>query len=191
MIVDTLEKIDYGLTKGIFTLPHNTFTDLIFLFFSFAGNFGIIWMGMFFVIFYRQVRHDPGFAIPFLGAITLGAIITNLCLKLFFQRPRPLLGSPTTDVLTFFNSLSTHPILKYFCGGYPTDYAFPSGHSTLAFAAATAIAKQDPRHAVLSYGIAGLIAFSRIYLGFHYVSDVVAGSLIGWLSALIVWRLVS
>ncbi len=62
------------------------------------------------------------------------------------------------------------------------NYSFPSGHTTQAFAVATAIAENYPVWWVkgLAYGSAGLIGYARIEQNAHYASDVVAGSLIGW-----------
>lgn len=61
-----------------------------------------------------------------------------------------------------------------------SSYAFPSGHSALAFATATVLAARFS-NPVFFYGIAVLVALSRVYLGVHYTTDVVAGGLIGLL----------
>jgi len=66
--------------------------------------------------------------------------------------------------------------------------SFPSGHSVTAFALAYALSRAYPRLAFLFYGLAGLIALSRIYLAKHFPSDVVAGAAIGILAGWIVCR---
>ena len=71
---------------------------------------------------------------------------------------------------------------------YSDSYSFPSGHSTTAFATATALTLEYPKWYVIvpSYAYAGTVAYSRMHLGVHYPSDVLTGALIGsgcaWLS---------
>jgi membrane-associated phospholipid phosphatase len=59
----------------------------------------------------------------------------------------------------------------------PTGLSFPSSHSTSSFAAAQAFARLLPRGPLL--GAAAAMAFSRLYLGVHYPSDVAAGAALG------------
>lgn len=59
--------------------------------------------------------------------------------------------------------------------------SFPSGHSTHAFSLATSLSLAYPRWYVIvpSYVWAGAVGYSRMHLGYHYPSDVLAGVLIG------------
>jgi membrane-associated phospholipid phosphatase len=59
----------------------------------------------------------------------------------------------------------------------PTGLSFPSSHSTSSFAAAQAFGRLLPRAPLL--GAAAAMAFSRLYLGVHYPSDVAAGAALG------------
>lgn len=69
--------------------------------------------------------------------------------------------------------------------------SFPSGHTTAAFATATALSLSTKKWqwAVPAYAYAGLVGYSRMRLGVHYPSDVLAGALIGIGSGMLVWQL--
>ena len=66
----------------------------------------------------------------------------------------------------------------------PATYSFPSGHATVSFACATILTLALPRLAAPFYALAALIAFSRVYVGVHYPSDIVVGAVLGTLIAI-------
>lgn len=72
----------------------------------------------------------------------------------------------------------------------PAADSFPSGHTAGAFALASVVAHRsdNPYVSWASYGVAGLVGLSRIYNGEHWASDVVAGAVIGELSARLTMR---
>jgi undecaprenyl-diphosphatase len=67
----------------------------------------------------------------------------------------------------------------------PDKYSFPSGHSITAFAVATALGMFYPELLAVLLTAAVLIAASRIILGMHFLSDVLAGCAIGTLLGLL------
>jgi undecaprenyl-diphosphatase len=98
------------------------------------------------------------------GLLAIGtAALLVAILKQTFDRPRPPLADPTLD-----------PI-----GIVPASASFPSGHAATAFAAAVAIGLVHPRLRKPLLALAAVVALSRVYLGVHYVLDVLAGTVLG------------
>ena len=64
-------------------------------------------------------------------------------------------------------------------------YSMPSGHTTEAFAIATALTLRYPKPYVYipAYAWAAFVGYGRIYMGLHYPSDVLAGAILGSASA--------
>lgn len=60
------------------------------------------------------------------------------------------------------------------------DPSFPSAHAALSFMMATLLAYWFPKFRVLFYLIAMFIGWTRIYLGLHYPTDILAGILLGY-----------
>lgn len=89
-----------------------------------------------------------------------------------WDRPRPYVAHP--DDAHLFISPSPDP-------------SFPSDHATAAFAIAMAIWLRNRRAGWVAFGMAGLLAISRVAVGTHYPSDVLAGALIGMAAALFFW----
>lgn len=102
-----------------------------------------------------------------LFALAFGGLVTTL-LKHVTCRARPFL--PEAGAF--------HPP---FCLQSGMD-SFPSGHSALAFAIAAILAGSYPRLSPLCYLAATMVGMSRVVVGVHYPSDVLAGAAIGLLS---------
>ena len=66
--------------------------------------------------------------------------------------------------------------------------SFPSGHSATAFSVATLISMLYPRWRFAAFFAAVLIAFIRISLSQHYISDVIAGSFLGIVSTILLYN---
>jgi len=64
-------------------------------------------------------------------------------------------------------------------GGKTPDHSFPSGHTAASFAAATALAMAYPSARALLFATATAVGVSRVHLGHHFPSDVLAGALLG------------
>lgn len=71
-----------------------------------------------------------------------------------------------------------------------TDKSFPSDHATIAFAIAWTIFLHSHKLGAWFLVSAVLIALGRVYVGVHYPSDVLAGALLGAISALVIKKLI-
>lgn len=134
----------------------------------------ITWLGTGYLIiliaviffFIKKKNIALGILISF---IVSGLIVTVL--KHYFNYPRPEAYFSNEEI-----------IRQVYWVPLRFKYSFPSGHSTSVFAAATMIALFLPDKrltAVICFLLAGLIAYSRIYLGEHFLEDVWVGSFIG------------
>ncbi len=107
----------------------------------------------------------------FLAIAIPGLVVTIV--KRIIGRGRPVVAGDDPFAYQFFL--------------WRADYAsFPSGHATNAFAAAVAFGTLFPRLRPLLWSYAVAIALSRIFVGAHHASDVVAGAIAGAVGALLV-----
>ncbi|MBI5587564.1 MAG: phosphatase PAP2 family protein [Deltaproteobacteria bacterium] len=104
-----------------------------------------------------------------LYSVLVSGILVNI-LKAAFERPR--IAHAADSVLT----LLEHPSLFDLAGRFNS---FPSGHTTVSFAMAMVLAKRYPGGRHIFYLTAALVGASRVWLGSHYPSDVMAGALLG------------
>lgn len=102
------------------------------------------------------------------AALSVSHLIAAI-IKKKFQRIRPYLALPDAKV-------GRNPL---------KDHSFPSGHTTAIFSVITPFLFVSGRLSFLLILLALIVGFSRIYLGLHYPSDCIAGSLIGTGSALL------
>ena len=109
-----------------------------------------------------------------LGALCFGVLFTNIILKNAICRMRPF--ESYAEFAEFWNFVgATH------AGGF----SFPSGHTTAAAAAMTALMLTFRKKAVIpAVAFVALMAASRNYLMVHYPTDVIAAMLVGAVAAL-------
>ena len=124
----------------------------------------------------------------------------------YFTKNKEMMRNGYKSAITIGLALATTSGLKYAVNRtrpfaqYPNDiiqrdkvgpYSFPSGHTTCAFATATAISLSYKKWYVTapSFLYAGFVGYSRMRLGVHYPSDVLGGALIGIGAGLLTWKL--
>jgi undecaprenyl-diphosphatase len=98
------------------------------------------------------------------------ADLVALGIKAATARPRPFETIPQADPLI----------------GATVGQSLPSGHAATSFAGAVVLTYTLRRSAPFVFLLATAIAFSRVYVGVHYLSDVVAGAALGAALALAV-----
>lgn len=109
-----------------------------------------------------------------MGASFVVASFFSISMKYAINRPRPF---------------ETYPdIQKMTSGGSPS---FPSGHTSDAFSTATSLSLAFPKWYVIapSFVYASAVGYSRMDLGVHYPSDVLAGAIVGAGSAFLCYKL--
>ena len=121
----------------------------------------------------RKNRRQWVNALTVIIAVAIAAIVANI-IKFSLDTPRPY------EIYPFIEKLSS--------GGSPS---FPSGHTTDAFAFAVAAGLVYSKWYILLPGLiwATLVGISRMWLGVHYPSDVIAGAILGTACALLYFGL--
>ncbi len=161
-MLDHILRFDTDLLLFIQEYIRNPILTPVFRFITALGDRAMIWIIFSVVLLmFRKTRKTGVMA---LFALIFSALIVNLTLKNLVARPRPFEVIDGLWVL----------IKK------PKGYSFPSGHTSSAFSAAAVYYKcLDKKYGIPAILLACLIGFSRLYLGVHYPSDVIAGAIIG------------
>ncbi len=124
----------------------------------------------------------------------------------YFTKDKEMMRNGYKSAITIGFALATTTGLKYLVNRtrpfkeYPNDIiqrdnvglaSFPSGHTTAAFATATAMSLSYKKWYVTvpSYLYAGFVGYSRMRLGVHYPTDVLGGMIIGIGAGLLTWKL--
>lgn len=142
--------------------------DSVMIFFSTIGNGGIFWIVLSVVLVVIPRTRKCGLAIMLSMALT--HLLGNGILKNLIARPRPC-------------AVDKSVLLLIPC---PTSYSFPSGHTANGFAAAVSVFCCYRKPGAAALLVAGIIAFSRMYLFVHYPTDILGGLILGTLDALFV-----
>ncbi len=109
----------------------------------------------------------------YVGASIITTMAITTILKVSINRPRPFVTYPDLEKEADAGS-----------------HSFPSGHTSDAFALATSVSLAYPKWYVIVplYLWAGSVGYSRMHLGVHYPSDVLAGAVIGAGSAYLCYK---
>ncbi len=140
---------------------HTLDTAMVWL--SGAGTKGAIWFIIAIVLALVPVPHGWQSALLSIAALVLTEGTINIVLKPLVRRRRP------------YQSLVGQQLLVR----TPGPHSWPSAHAGSSFGAALVLAYIYPRLAPFVLVLAFLITYSRVYVGVHYPSDVLAGAATG------------
>ena len=134
---------------------------------SHAADNGVLWYA--FAAALVLLGHRRA-AVRGIGSMLVAGVMSDVVVKRFFDGARPV----STEV----------PIARRL-RAYPTTTSFPSGHSASAAGFATGVALESGRSGLIVAPVAAAVAYSRMHVGAHWLSDVLGGVAIGATVALL------
>lgn len=144
----------------------------IMKFITTIGNAGIVWFVLIALLLIFKKTRRVGF--DMLLSLAVCWVFSNLIVKPIVARTRPYVAIPELSVLVKF----------------PSDFSFPSGHACSSFACAYVGGRSfKKKYGVAVWALAVLIAVSRIYVGVHYLTDILVGAAIGGFGGALVYAL--
>lgn len=162
-LMQQLCELDGGILLWI---QENLRTDLMTVIMKAVtklGDRGIFWITAAVLFLLFKSTRKTGLALS--AGLVINTLIVNMWLKNMVGRIRPY------EVVEG---------LKCLIIPEPVDSSFPSGHASHAFVAVVVIwIMMSKKFGIIALVISALMAWSRLYLGAHYPSDVLAGILIG------------
>ncbi|MBI1936264.1 phosphatase PAP2 family protein [Candidatus Woesearchaeota archaeon] len=156
ILIFALAGID-SLAASMFKNAQDPALDFIL---NIATNFAFLFFVMFIIpTLILYMKKSKAFYLPLVAF--LASFVLAFIIKLLVLRQRPV-----GDI--------TYPLI------HMIDYSFPSMHSMVAFALLPVLNRHIPKAWLFWTGFAFLIAFTRIYFSFHFLSDIFFGALFGY-----------
>ena len=159
---DALSDADRALSKAISQRPPSAL-DRAMKDLSRAADHSLLWFTVASVLAARRGATRKA-ATRGVLSIAGASLLANAVLKPLLPRRRPAAAE-----LPAYQTIENPP----------TSSSFPSGHAASAAAFATAVALESPRAGAVVGPLAAAVAYSRVHVGVHWSSDVVAGAALG------------
>lgn len=155
-----------------FQTLHSGILDPIMVCITKLGDKGLFWILLAVVLMCTKKYRRAGATMML--ALIFSVIFCNGLMKNLVARPRPFWVDSTFNLLV----------------KAPTDYSFPSGHTSASFAAALGLFMWHKREGIGAIILAALIALSRLYLTVHYPTDVLVSLILGSLYGIIAFLVI-
>ena len=157
-------RLDSDIVAGISMIRNSVLNDFFVGITFFSSSIIFIFLTVLFM-----QKNKKKWLLP-LWLTMLVSVIISFLLKVSVQRIRPY-QMELISILPGFESLA-HSVW---------NFSFPSFQTMLVFSAVPFLSKEFPRFRYVWIIFASLVALSRVYLGLHFLSDVILGGLIGYL----------
>lgn len=168
-VYDFLQSLDLGILKLLNVTLGSTWLDHFWLFVTQMHKSKIVMFLMLPALIGGVVYIYKWEAVKLLLALGLAIALADSIayrgIKQVYERPRPFQNPATSQWLRQV--------------GTAHGPSFPSNHAANCVAAAVVLAWYFSRYRYIFFGVAGIVSISRVMLGVHYPSDVLAGSILG------------
>jgi undecaprenyl-diphosphatase len=141
----------------------NSVFDAMMPFITEKDHFLFLLIGLWLVLFWKARRRGRIVAVATLVVIAISDQASAHLLKPLFARTRPPYALESVRLLV----------------DTTRSFSFPSAHAANAFAVAAFVSSFYPRTRLYLYFVAALVAYSRVYVGVHFPSDIAAGAVLG------------
>ena len=161
-----LQSFDVSIFRFINSTLSNPVFDVLMPFVTDLNKQRIVLALVAAIVLWMLIRGDKRTrlaAIVLICTITFSDQLSSSIVKFMFERVRPC--RELLDVRLLVS-----------CG---SGFSFPSSHAVNNFAGALILVFFFPRAKWWFFGIAAIVAFSRVYVGVHYPSDIIGGAVIG------------
>lgn len=163
--------MDFKILYAIQSIRTPFLDNFILVLTKIMGDYGTMWLILAAALLIFKKTRRAGVAI--LLSYGLVFLVGQYILKDWIARPRPCHLDETVELLV----------------KRPSSYSCPSTHTAWAFAAATSILLYFKKWGIVTVVVALLIGFSRMYLFVHFPTDVLLGTVMGVLLAIVAVKL--
>lgn len=167
IVCNFIKKVDKKILNSVSCIQRPAFNRFLVPITK-VGSMGLIWVLLSIPMLFSQSLRNTG--IKVILVVLLTGFLGEGLIKHLAKRKRPSRYIDESDML----------IRK------PVTYSFPSGHTSASVASAIVIARSCPKLLLPVAVLAFLVSFSRLYFKVHYLSDIVAGALLGLVLACLV-----